>query len=66
MSDGATTRRRNCKNRRKREWYAVYRSARFRCRFGALQLTNTAAIETALERFRSHNISIEHVVSSDE
>jgi hypothetical protein len=53
MPDGGNTRRRNCRNRWKREWYAIYRSARFRSRFGNFQRSRNAVIEIASEYFRS-------------
>ncbi len=49
MPDGGTTRR-NCKNRCKREWYAIYRSSRIRSRFGCLQQSRAVVIDTAFDR----------------
>lgn len=53
MVDGSNTKRRNGPNRWKCRWYATYRSARFRRRFGQRHRTKRAVIESALKRFTS-------------
>lgn len=53
MPDRATTKRRNCADEWKRQWYATYRSARSRKRFGDQERSRRAVIETAVRDFRT-------------
>ena len=52
MPDGANTKHRNGRNVAKCKWYAIYRSARFRKRFGDFKKSRRAVLETARRRLR--------------
>ena len=52
MPDGATTKRRNCADQWKCQWYAIYRSMRFRKRFGDHELSRRAVIDAAIYNFQ--------------